>query len=61
VVNDDLPEPGPRSEWVDLYVNEVSSNWPSDEVIRRKDREGKIIWEHHLPVKMMVRKQKKRE
>lgn len=45
---------GSRSEWMDL----TSENHPGDEALRRKDREGKVIWDQRLPVKILVRKKR---
>jgi hypothetical protein len=43
---------GSRSEWVEL----TSENHPGNEALRRKDYEGKVMYEHGIPIKILVRR-----
>ena len=45
---------GSRSEWVEL----TAENHPGDPALRRKDREGKVLWARRIPVKILVRRKK---
>lgn len=45
---------GSRSEWVEL----TSKNHPGDDALRRLDYEGKVMYDHNIPVKILRRKKK---
>ena len=55
--SEDLSDPankgvGSRSEWVEL----TSENHPGDNALRRLDYEGKVLYDHGIPFKILRRK-----